>query len=340
MKKRFQHAGIGGTFDHLHEGHKLLLDTTFSSAQKVSIGITTLELISSKPLAKSIQTYDDRKAGIINYLKTHNYLPRANIFPLTDIYGIAQSDPTVDLLVVTKESYPNALKINQERKKRGYLIAEIHTIPFVKGKDNKIISSRRIRTGLIDRYGKKYTSFFHKNVLALPKQFRSELRKPLGLVIEGTENNLAEAASKAHSYIRSRDYQLIITIGDVVTKTLIETSLIPDIAVIDFKTQRHTDIQHGHIHSKSTSILNKPGTINKKVVNRLLSVINQCLLTPLKSTHTIVIKGEEDLTALIAVILAPLNSIVMYGQVGKGIIVIEVNEDVKKKVSTIISKFT
>ena len=43
--------GMGGTFDHLHDGHKYLLDTAFSLGQEVHIGLTTEKMFSRKKLS-------------------------------------------------------------------------------------------------------------------------------------------------------------------------------------------------------------------------------------------------------------------------------------------------
>ncbi|GAG97631.1 unnamed protein product, partial [marine sediment metagenome] len=39
---------MGGTFDHLHEGHKFLLKTALSISEYVEIGLTTQKLLEKK----------------------------------------------------------------------------------------------------------------------------------------------------------------------------------------------------------------------------------------------------------------------------------------------------
>ena len=44
----FELVGIGGTFDHLHEGHKLLVETALKISKKLMIGLTTDRLLGNK----------------------------------------------------------------------------------------------------------------------------------------------------------------------------------------------------------------------------------------------------------------------------------------------------
>ena len=54
---------------------------------------------------------------------------------------------------------------------------------------------------------------------------------------------------------------------------------------------------------------------------------------------TIVIDGEEDLLALPAILLAPLKSMVLYGQMDLGVVLVEVTEEMKEKVAGLVKKF-
>ena len=52
-----------------------------------------------------------------------------------------------------------------------------------------------------------------------------------------------------------------------------------------------------------------------------------------------IVKGEEDLLALPAILFAPLNSVVLYGQIDLGVVMVEVTEEKKKGVEEILKKF-
>ncbi len=56
--------GLGGTFDHLHEGHKLLLKTALSISEKVEIGLTSQELLKNKQFFSKLEDYKTRKANL------------------------------------------------------------------------------------------------------------------------------------------------------------------------------------------------------------------------------------------------------------------------------------
>lgn len=52
---------MGGTFDHLHIGHKLLLKTAFSISRKVVIGLTAEEMLNNKKYKSKLEDYKTRK---------------------------------------------------------------------------------------------------------------------------------------------------------------------------------------------------------------------------------------------------------------------------------------
>jgi uncharacterized protein (UPF0218 family) len=65
-------------------------------------------------------------------------------------------------------------------------------------------------------------------------------------------------------------------------------------------------------------------------------------LTRFYSEHikqSLVIQGEEDLLTLPAILLAPLNSFVFYGQYKTGMICVTVTEEKKNEIVGIIKKF-
>ena len=70
---------------------------------------------------------------------------------------------------------------------------------------------------------------------------------------------------------------------------------------------------------------NPQGTITQEAISAVKAALE-------KNEHThIVVNGEEDLLALIAVLYAPENAVVVYGQPHEGIVVVKVTSDRKEQ---------
>jgi pantetheine-phosphate adenylyltransferase len=72
---------------------------------------------------------------------------------LDDPYGPTVYSDDIEALVVSEETEPTALKINEIRKNKGLRPMDIITIGMVLAEDGKPISSTRIRKGEIDVKG-------------------------------------------------------------------------------------------------------------------------------------------------------------------------------------------
>jgi uncharacterized protein (UPF0218 family) len=77
-------------------------------------------------------------------------------------------------------------------------------------------------------------------------------------------------------------------------------------------------------------VKNPPGTITEESWIAFQNALRQNGLTK------IVIDGEEDLLTIVAVLSAPINSFVIYGQPTEGIVVVKVNKENIKKMQKII----
>jgi pantetheine-phosphate adenylyltransferase len=144
---------IGGTFDELHKGHKFLIDKAFEIAGKkgaVFIGITSDEFIKNKGEIKQL---DERIKNLETYLESKGFMKQVIVKSIDDRYGPTLEDD-FDFIVVSPETFSNALDINQKRIKKGKKPLEIIKIPFINSEDGKPISSTRIRNKEIDSYGR------------------------------------------------------------------------------------------------------------------------------------------------------------------------------------------
>ncbi|MDH7475865.1 MAG: pantetheine-phosphate adenylyltransferase [Microgenomates group bacterium] len=327
---QYKHLILGGTFDHFHFGHQKFIEKAFSLAKFVTIGIVSEKMLSQKKLHQLIENYQRRKKSVRNFLIIQGFKKRSKIIALFDIYGIGKSDNKIDSILVTRNSYNNALKINNIRKKLGLKPLKIITTRLILAEDKKPITSERIRLGEINRLGKSYFKIFNNKILNLPDYLRPVLQRPIGQLIRFNEPITALIKKEAPT--------MTIAVGDIISLALLKKNFSPEIKIIDFRSKR-ADITDGWDlkHRALRKYVNHPGTINFEAVASINLAIKKYLTK--KEKQTIVIDGEEDLLALPAILLAPLNSLVIYGQLDQGVVFVRVTEDKKNWAESIISRF-
>lgn len=136
---------MGGTFDHLHNGHKYLIKTALSISKKIVIGLTTEKLLKNKKVASKIEDYKTREKKINNFIENITDLNRVEIVELNDPYGPPINEPEYEGIVVSQETYETAIKINEIRENEGFKPLIIIVIPIIKDENNNKISSTAIR---------------------------------------------------------------------------------------------------------------------------------------------------------------------------------------------------
>jgi pantetheine-phosphate adenylyltransferase len=144
---------VGGTFDPLHDGHKRLLDRSFSIAGPggfVVIGLTTDSFASRK--THPIRPFSGRKEDLERYIQGNDFRTPFLIEPLNDRFGSAL-ETDFDAIVVSEETLPVAVEINRLRKEKSRKKVDIHQISCVLAEDGRWISSTRIYRGEIDAHG-------------------------------------------------------------------------------------------------------------------------------------------------------------------------------------------
>ena len=155
--KQFNHVVLGGTFDHFHKGHKALLEKAFEIGKKITIGIATEEIYKDKFLSETVESFAVRKKSVGKYIKKYLVHGRGiDIISFSEFTGGADKKNNIDAIIVSKETYPNALKINRLREKNKLPLLKIIIINDVLADDGELISSERIRAGEIDREGKVF----------------------------------------------------------------------------------------------------------------------------------------------------------------------------------------
>ena len=152
--REFKKVAVGGTFDELHRGHRILLLKAFESGDQVLIGLSSDDLAGKLGKPHITASYEERLAELKTVLENLGLSERAEIVELTDPYGSSVKDPEIQALVVSEETAPAAVKINERRAKAGMPLLKVVTISMVLSQNCAPISTTRIRRGEIDREGR------------------------------------------------------------------------------------------------------------------------------------------------------------------------------------------
>ena len=152
--KKFRKVAVGGTFDELHKGHRILLIKAFEIGERVLIGLCTDEFVEKMGKPHVTATYEERLAELRAFLKKSELNGKTEIIPLNDPYGNTLTDRCIEALVVSEETEKTAIKINQKRNEARLPPLTIVTISMVPAESCKPISTTRIRRGEMDREGR------------------------------------------------------------------------------------------------------------------------------------------------------------------------------------------
>ena len=112
----YDHVVLGGTFDHLHLGHMLLLNAASLACQlRLVIGLSTGVLLKKKVHGERLQSYDERLAYLNKYMTWVNPKIQVEIVPIEDPFGPSISDDQLQAVVVSQETKRGADAINARR---------------------------------------------------------------------------------------------------------------------------------------------------------------------------------------------------------------------------------
>jgi pantetheine-phosphate adenylyltransferase len=150
-------VAIGGTFDHLHTGHESLILKAFQYGERVVIGVTSDEFLRRSKKCR-IQPLETRLDKLKDFLIENELIGRASLIILEDPYGPIIRDPTIEGIVVSKETLPHAEEANKIRIVKGMPQMTIHIIDYVLTSDGRPISSTRIRNKEINKKGNLISS--------------------------------------------------------------------------------------------------------------------------------------------------------------------------------------
>lgn len=150
-------------------------------------------------------------------------------------------------------------------------------------------------------------------MLILKKESRGIFKKPFGKLYPA----LCEV---------DRDFlesHFLISIGDATTNNILNADIIPKIGIIDNKIEREISEHKIEYNAITLNVDNPPGTITDELWETIKRAKN---LAAGESNVLIVVNGEEDLAVIPCVLIAPENTVILYGQPGEGLVVAEADK--------------
>lgn len=122
----------------------------------------------------------------------------------------------------------------------------------------------------------------------------------------------------------------LVTVGDQVSQDITNNSLLPDILIVDNKIMRKRIPPISATADQVESVKNPAGTITDEA----WLAIEKAMKSPERTK--IIVEGEEDLLTLVAILVAPENSLVLYGQPRKGVVAVKTTPTMKQKTLKIV----
>lgn len=156
--------------------------------------------------------------------------------------------------------------------------------------------------------------------LKLPEHLREKLKRPFGnLIKDGDKFNLRS--------------NLIICVGDKTSERILGIGILPKICIYDGKIMRR-DIKIPEViknfNANEIRAKNPAGYITQELFNAVEKALNS------SGNFKIFVDGEEDLAAIAVIDLAPIGSLVLYGQPGEGIVLVNVDKKSKELIKNIL----
>ncbi len=165
--------------------------------------------------------------------------------------------------------------------------------------------------------------------LRITDSLRARLKRPLG---EQYSDVGGSAVESVKAFLKRAAPTMVITVGDIVSRRLTREGLRLDVRIVDNLEMRRRiePFSFGNV-GKEIYAKNPPGTIDSGAWRSVAEAIRS-------GDSLVTIDGEEDLLTLPAILEAPLNSVVIYGQPREGIVVVTVTEAKKGEIQNLVNE--
>jgi len=157
-------------------------------------------------------------------------------------------------------------------------------------------------------------------VYRVTPELRAKLKKPFGILIQGS---FEETMQTLGNIVEREKPSKIVSVGDIVSRNLHANQINPQLSITDNKSMRKRVKQQVFTNKRLVHVKNPRGAITEEAIEAVKESMKS-------DDHVhILVDGEEDLLALVAIIYAPEEALVIYGQPNEGIVVVETSSEKK-----------
>uniref|UniRef100_A0A7C9A0K7 Cytidyltransferase-like domain-containing protein n=2 Tax=Opuntia streptacantha TaxID=393608 RepID=A0A7C9A0K7_OPUST len=136
---------LGGTFDRLHDGHRLFLKAAAELARdRVIVGVCVGPMLANKQYVELIEPIEKRMQNAEDYIKSIKPELIVQVEPIIDPYGPSIRDTDLEAIIVSKETVPGGLSVNRKRAEKG--LPELK-VPFSLANNQFIVLQKSKRMG-------------------------------------------------------------------------------------------------------------------------------------------------------------------------------------------------
>jgi uncharacterized protein (UPF0218 family) len=125
----------------------------------------------------------------------------------------------------------------------------------------------------------------------------------------------------------------VVAVGDVVSRETLVAGITVNLRILDHISKRRPTAAFNLKVKKTYHVKNPAGVITLEAWETIKRAMKD-------EEALIIVEGEEDLLALPCIVESPSNSLVLYGQPSKGLVVVDTNSKVKDEASLILSRMT
>ncbi len=156
------------------------------------------------------------------------------------------------------------------------------------------------------------------------------LKEPFGRLLPGTPARTMSALSRI---IGQTNPQRVVAVGDVVSRETLIAGVTVNLRILDHISMRRPTEAFNLRVKKTYRVKNPAGVITLEAWETIKRAMKD-------DEALIIVEGEEDLLALPCIVESPRESLVLYGQPSKGLVVVKTDSIVKNEASMILGRMT